>query len=128
MENLKLDLVIERSDNELSGRIIYNENLIVDVASTVSKLEIQLKALLYEFEDIDPNTVEFNHLFDVYALFEQFDFLNISKVAQHAGINAGLLRQYASGVKYPSANQAKRIEGTIHQLAAQMQKATVYAE
>ena len=128
MEKLKLDLIIERGENELSGRVTYNDNLIVDMAPTVTELEVQIAKLLEDFEGIDQREVEFNHLYDVYALFDRFDFLNISKVASHAGINAGLLRQYASGVKHPSANQAKKIEDTIHDLATQMQKAAVYAE
>ena len=61
------------------------------------------------------------------SLFQQFDFLNIGKVAKRAGINAGLLRQYASQVKHPSAKQAQKIEETIHNLAADMSKAQVYA-
>ena len=128
MNKVKLDLIIEHGENELSGRVSYKDNLIVDMAHNVIDLEKQMKQLLYDFEDLDPDTVEFNYLYDVYALFEQFDFLNISKVAKHAGINAGLLRQYASGVKHPSANQAKKIEDTIHSLALQMQKAIVYAD
>jgi predicted transcriptional regulator len=64
----------------------------------------------------------------MYALFQEFDFLNISKVAKYAGIHAGLLRQYSSGVKHPSLNQAKKIEDTIHRLADEMKKATIYAE
>lgn len=128
MNKLKLDLIIERGENELSGRVTYKDSLIVDMAHNVADLEKQMKQLLHDFEGLDPDTVEFEHLYDVYALFEQFDFLNISKVAKHAGINAGLLRQYASGVKSPSANQAKKIEDTIHGLASQMQKAVVYAD
>jgi hypothetical protein len=42
------------------------------------------------------------------SLFQQFDFLNIGKVAKRVGINVGLLLQYASQVKYPSAKQAQK--------------------
>jgi hypothetical protein len=39
-----------------------------------------------------------------------------------------LLRQYESGVKHPSAQQAKKIEDTIHKLAGLMNSVLVYAE
>ena len=120
-------MIIERGDEDLTGRVTFNDNLIIDHAESVPELEKKLKLLLLEFEDIDPDTVIFEHQYDVYALFQEFDFLNIGKVAQRAGINAGLLRQYASQVKYPSAKQAKKIEDTIHKLADDMSKAFVYA-
>ena len=129
MKSVKIELIIERSESgELSGRVTYNNNLIVDMADNVKQLESQMKGLLNDFEGVDPESIEFVYLYDVFALFEKFNFLNISKVGEYAGINAGLLRQYASGVKHPSAAQAKRIEHTIHELAEQMNKALVYAE
>ncbi len=126
MEKVKLALIIESEGAELTGRVTYNDNLIVDSAQTLPELERNLKNLLFEFEGLKIETVEFEHFYDVFALFNKFDWLKISKVAEHAGINPGLLRQYASQIKYPSAVQAKKIENAIHQLATQMMQASVY--
>lgn len=120
-------MIIEGGAHEFSGRINFGDNLIVDHAATVAELEQKLKTLLKDFEDLDPDTIQFEHLYDVYALFQHFDYLNMSKVAQRAGINPGLLRQYASQVKYPSKKQAKKIEDTIHALADDMMKAFLFA-
>ena len=129
MKKLKIDLIIERGDDgDLWGRVNHNDNLIVDCAVSVKKLEEKMKQLLYDFEEVHPEIVEFTHLYDVYALFNDFDFLKITNIARHAGINPGLLRQYASGVKHPSATQAKKIEETIHRLADGMRRVHVYAE
>jgi hypothetical protein len=122
-----IELIIEKGETGIWGRVNYNDNLISEQAETLDDLESKLKTLLYDFENVEPQNVTFDIQYDVYALFEQFDFLNISKVARHAGIHPGLLRQYASGVKHPSLNQAKKIEETLHRLATQMQKASVYA-
>ncbi len=127
MEMKKVELVIEKGEKGLWGSVKYNHNLIADTGTDLANLENKLKSRLQEFEGIDPETVIFQHTYDVFALFQEFDFLNISKVAKYAGINAGLLRQYASGVKHPSLNQVKKIEETLHRLAVQMQKASVYA-
>lgn len=122
-----LELIIEADESkELTGRVTYNGNLIVDSAGTVDQLEEQIKNLLQEFEGVDPSQVEFKHQYDVYVLFQKFDYLNISKVAHHAGINPGLLRQYASGVKNPSKEQAQRIESTLHRLAEDLQGAHIF--
>lgn len=127
MEMTKIELVIEKGDEGLWGSVKYNDNLISEQGKDLKDLEDKLKTLLQEFEDINPEKVVFEHSYDVFALFQEFDFLNVSKVAKHAAINAGLLRQYASGVKHPSLNQAKKIEDTLHRLAEQLQKASVYA-
>lgn len=123
----KLELIIEHGDGELWGRVTYNDNLITGSAKSITELETQLKELLHDFEGLDPEQVTFTHLYDVYALFQEFDFLSISRVAYYAGINPGLMRQYASGVKHPSVDRAKDIERTLHRLAVKMQESRIYA-
>jgi hypothetical protein len=126
MEEQIIDLIIEKGDGGVWGRVSYKDNLIVEQADNLEALEAQIKILLMDFEGVDQASVVFNVKYDVYSLFEQFDFLNISKVAKYAGIHPGLLRQYASGLKHPAVAQAKKIEETLHRLASQMQKASVY--
>jgi hypothetical protein len=127
METVKPELIIEADEGkELSGRVTYNDNLIVDSAGTIEQLEKNMKRLLQEFEGVEPSSVEFVHRYDVYALFQKFDYLNISKVARHAGINPGLLRQYASGVKNPGRDQARKIEDTLHRLADELHGAHIF--
>jgi hypothetical protein len=127
METKNIELIIEKGEKGIWGRVNYNDNLITEEADNLNDLELKLKELLHDFEDVDPESISFDLKYDVYSLFEQFDFLNISKVAKYAGIHPGLLRQYASGVKHPSLTQVKKIEETLHRLAGQMQKASVYA-
>lgn len=126
MDIQNIELIIEKGESGIWGRVNYKDNLIVDEAGNLNDLELNLKGLLREFEDVDPESIIFDIRYDVYALFQQFDFLNISKVAKHADIHPGLLRQYASGVKHPSLKAAKKIEDTLHRLADEMQKASVY--
>ena len=126
MQIVKIPLTIERQDGkELWGRIEYNDNLITDFANTVDELESKIKALLWDFEELDPQCIKFIPQYDIYALFQKFDFLKISTVAEHAGMNPGLLRQYVSGAKSPSLEQAKKIEKTLHMLAIELQEATI---
>jgi|SRR5690606_5301539 len=129
MEHLEIDLIIEKADDgQLWGRVDYNNNLITETGNTISELETKILLLLANFEGINPRGVKFVHLYDIYALFQKFDFLKISSVATYAAMNPGLLRQYASGVKNPSADQAKKIEDTLHKLAADLQTVHIYTE
>jgi hypothetical protein len=126
MEIVKIPLTIERQGGkELWGRVEYKDNLITDFAQTVAELEAKIKGLLWDFEELAPEQVKFIHQYDIYALFQKFDFLKISTVALYAGMNPGLLRQYVSGAKSPSKEQAKKIERTLHNLAAELKEAII---
>ncbi len=63
MEKIKLALIIEREDIELTGRVTYNDNLIIDNAQTLPELEKSLKNILWEFEGLEIETIEFEHYF-----------------------------------------------------------------
>lgn len=138
---MKLEVIIEKGDdNTLWGRVQGKGNYLpVTNAGTTQRVLDNLVMLIEDYlehegkEDpfwkkVDPESIEWDIRYEVQPLFSEFDFLNITKVAHHAGINPGLLRQYASGVKHPSAAQAKKIEETIHRLAEGMRRVHVYAE
>ena len=42
--------------------------------------------------------LEFTYKYDMQSFFDYFSFLNVTKVAELAGINPSLMRQYTSGV------------------------------
>ncbi|HEV7382648.1 MAG TPA: hypothetical protein VGN64_22790 [Dyadobacter sp.] len=85
-----------------------------------------MKALLFDFHEVDPVTVQFQVGYDLTAFFEQFDFLKITKIAELSGVNGSLMRQYATGKKFPSAKQAKKIERAVKELARQLLKVQIY--
>ena len=118
----KIVLVIEKGDGGYWGRVDYEDNLIVEFAPAIAELSAAMRQLLADFHGIDPQEVDFEHQFDLTALFEAYPELNISKVADRAGINQSLMRQYKSAVKYPSEAQAKKIEQAIHSLAHDLLK------
>lgn len=121
----KINLIIEKGeDGKLWGRVNYRNNLMTDFAATVEMLEKKLSKLVKYFHGVD---AVFDHTYDVSAFFENFDFLNQTRIAELSGINPGLLRQYASGVKHPSAQQAKKIEMVIHKLARELKAVSLYA-
>lgn len=137
---MKLEVIIEKgNDNTLWGRIQDKGDFLpVTNAENTSGVLDNLNMLIGDYlrhegkEDpfwrkVNPDKIQWDIRYEVQPLFDEFDFLNITKVAEHAGINPGLLRQYAAGVKHPSAAQAKKIEETIHRLADGMRRAHVYA-
>ncbi len=123
-----LTLIIERSQGELWGRIHYEDDLIIDSARTLDGLEKKMKKLLKELHNADPKTVVFDYQYDLTALFEKFNYLKISAIAEKSDLNATLLRQYVTGIKHPSAKQAKKVEDAIHKIGKELSNIAVYAE
>ncbi|WP_090147807.1 hypothetical protein [Dyadobacter soli] len=125
---LQLEMIVEGSDEALWGRVSYDDNLIVESAATLQELIAKMKSLLLAFHDINPDDVQLNILFDLVALFEEFNFLNISKVADASGLNGSLLRQYATGKKFPSAKQAEKVQEALRQIASRLAEVHIYTK
>jgi DNA-binding transcriptional regulator YdaS (Cro superfamily) len=115
MENVLL--IIEKgADNELWGRVTFDDNLITESAPSMELLQKKIKKLLKDFHDLSPLSVQFDIAYDLTAIFSEKKYLNLSEVAQLLGINRSLMAQYAAGNKFPSAERAREIEKAIHDL------------
>lgn len=125
---LKQELIIEKADSGFLGRVQYDDNLIVDEANTLQELESQMRNLLHDFHDLDPTAITFDIKYDLSSLFEKFAVLKISTVAELAGINSSLLRQYVNGIKHPSEAQAKKIEETLHDIGSELKNISVHGK
>lgn len=73
------------------------------------------EALPEELRDI-----AFEYKYDIASVFNFFDFINVSKFARWAGINAGLMRQYKSCNTYISEAQVRKIENALHNIGREL--------
>lgn len=134
---MDLNLVIERGDDEeIAGSLetpdfffstvgMTESEIISDLRSQITNYLMHEGKELPQWQGIDPNQIQFNIEYDLTALFEVFSAIKISSIADLAGINQGLLRQYASGVKSASAQQAKKVETALRQLGERLMRVTV---
>lgn len=51
---------------------------------------------------------------------EIFEAVKMSAVAKEANMNPALLRQYVTGVKQPSQEQARRVQAALHRVAQRL--------
>lgn len=72
-----------------------------------------------------PNLI-FTFKFDVGSLFDYYSYLNISGVAKKAGINASLMRQYASGIHKPSTKKTVVIETALKNMAKEIHSVALW--
>lgn len=124
---MQVILIIEKADEGYLGRVEYDDNLVVDEAEDLYSLEKKIKKALKSFHGLNPDEVNFDYRYDLTVLFEKFNYLKISIVAELAGVNPSLLRQYVTGIKHPSASQAKKIEETIHKIGKELKQVHVYS-
>ncbi len=79
----------------------------------------EIKEILKE-EGKTPVELEFVYHYDMKSFFEYFDFLNVSKVAERAGINPSLMRKYTSGVANAGEGQYLKLQKAVHSIAKEL--------
>ena len=134
----KIEIIIEKNDGLLWGRIERLGNFMpTPYGETKTQVIRNLKELIRDYinnegkndkywKKIDLENLEFEFSYDLQAYFQEHDYLKISSVAAQAGLNPGLLRQYASGVKYPSEDQANKIRKAINKIAKELLSDAIY--
>ena len=68
--------------------------------------------------------LEFTYKYDMQSFFNYFSFLNVTKVAELAGINASLMRQYTSGVTAAGQKQYDKIRVAVERISKELSAAT----
>ena len=133
---MKLIIIIEPGDGEIWARIDAPYTLLTTVGNTVEEITHNLKDLIQdhlehegkeqaEWQGIKVEEIKFEYVYDLTELFDVLSAVKINAIADLAGINQSLLRQYASGVKYPSFTQAKKIQEAVHQLGQKLLQVSI---
>jgi hypothetical protein len=137
MKNV-INVIVERDeDGDIFARMKGSGFLLTTVGKNIEEIEFNLKDLLQDYlenegkvnpdwKDLTVNDIALEYEYDLSVFFESFDMLKISSVAGKAGINASLMRQYASGVKHPSRQQVAKIEQTIHGLGESLRQVRLF--
>ena len=128
-------VIIEKDENGFSAFIDGVDSTIigegVSVAEAKADLDNSYKEVLASYIENGEAVPEelqdlsFDYKYDISALFNAFDFINVSKFAQRIGVSPSLMRHYKGGDTYISDNQAKRIESGLHQLARELLSVTL---
>ena len=79
----------------------------------------EIKEMLQE-EGKEVPELEFEWRYDMKSFFNYFNFLNISKVAERAGINPSLMRKYVAGLANPSENQYKKLNNAVKDFSREL--------
>ncbi|RDB03567.1 hypothetical protein [Runella aurantiaca] len=133
---MRLTIIIEKGDGEIWGRVEAPGFLNVTVGNSEAEITQNMLELIEDFlenegkEDeywkgVTLESIEFDYRYDLTAFFDLFSPLKINSIAEKAGINKALMRQYVSGVKHPSAQQVQKIESAIHAFGQNLMKVSL---
>ena len=134
----KIEIIIEKNDGLLWGRVESKGKFMpTPYGTTTSRVISNLKDLIKDYvkhegkkdpfwSKVDLNSMAFEFKYDLESFFQEHDYLKISSVAEIAGMNPSLIRQYASGVKHPSAEQADKLQRAIRKIANDLMKDAIY--
>ena len=79
---------------------------------------------MQEEEGKEVPELEFVYKYDIQSFFDYFSFLKVTKVAELAGINPSLMRQYTSGVANAGQKQYDKIRVAIGKISKELSAAT----
>ena len=135
---MKVTAIVEKGTDGLysiySEQEIYNHSFggygeSVEAAKADFMLSIdEAKEMIKEETGTMPN--EFTHLqvtfkFDIASFFNYFDWINVSKFAQYAGINESKMRQYKSGSAFAGERTTNKILAAIKKMGAELSAASL---
>lgn len=130
---MKLEVIIERSSDGLfavyAGKSVDNFGLAGYGDSVAEALDDFNVAVSEMNEDRvrdgkEPLEIEIMPKYDIESFFNRFPYLNISRVAERAGINPSLMRQYVSGVAKAGQKQYDKIRVAVCKIAEELSVAT----
>lgn len=75
-------------------------------------------------DDVFPE-LEVSWVYDFPSFFNNFDFLNISKVAKYAGMSPSNFRHYAAGSKRMSQKQFNKVKEAFGKMADELKSCTL---
>ena len=95
-------------------------NFIFSIDEAKEMIKKEMGMLPDEFTDMQ---VTFK--FDIASFFNYFDWINVSKFAQYAGIHESKMRQYKSGVAYAGERTTNKILKAIKKMGAELSAASL---
>lgn len=97
---------------------------------TVAEAKADLYACYNEMKELEEAEgrsmpeLEYTFKYDMQSFFNNFPYLNISRVAEMANINPTLMRQYACGVAKAGEKQYDKLQKAIKNISMQLASAT----
>ena len=115
---------------DLESTILGSGSTVAEAMTDFEQSLIEIRSAFEETGEPLPEElqdVEFEYRYDIASVFDYYDYINTTRFAIKAGMNASLLRQYKSGGTYISEKQALRIEAALHRCGEELMSLSLLA-
>lgn len=102
----------------------YGNTALEAIADTYESIK-EMRQLANSCGDCFPANIDCEFVLDIPSFFSAHPFISISSLANRLGINAALMRKYASGITHPSAKRIEEIQSGIHAIAKELQSVSL---
>lgn len=126
---LKVTAIVERSSDGMYSCYV-TENLgnygIAGYGDTAEEAKEDMLECYREMiemnneEGIETPELEISYDYDMQSFFNKFSYFKISSLAEMSGINASLLRQYATGHATASEKQYKKLHEAVKEIKEEL--------
>ena len=128
MKGMKVKAIVERgkdglyavySDAHIGNSYFggFGDSVALAKADFMESIE---EALKEEESDMDKGSIQVEYHYDIPSFFNFFDFFNVSKFAEYAGINESKMRAYKSGASYPGEKTTAKIFQAVKKLCLEL--------
>lgn len=111
-------------DDELEGFGLMGHGSTAEEAKKDMLVAYDEMKELFAEEGKEIPELEFVYKYDLQSFFSYFSFLNVTKVAELAGINPSLMRQYTSGSAVAGQKQYDKIRKAVDNISKEISVAT----
>lgn len=123
--------VEKHQDGTYWGTTTNIPGLVSAFGSTLSELKLSITLAYNDYyelaeeleedflKEISKNPI-FNYNLNIKSVFELLPEVKVSNIAEKAGINTSLLRQYKTGKKAASEEQANKVLKALHELGEEL--------
>ena len=123
--------VEKHSDGTYWGTTQNIPGVVTAFGATLAELKENLNAAYKDYYELATELKEdyldeisktpiFKYQLDLKSIFDLLPEVKISNIADKAGINSSLLRQYKTGSKQASEEQANKVLNALHQLGDEL--------
>ena len=130
--DMRIKAIVEKSEDGLYS--VYSDNHFGNsylggfgdnVAKAKEDFMLSISEALFEQTETGssvpkPEDIVVEFHYDIPSFFNFFDFINVSKFAEYAGINESKMRAYKSGLSFPGEKTTAKIAQAISDLGKEL--------
>ena len=123
--DMKVTVIMEKASDGYYSCFVEEDLPGFGLAGYGDTAEAAKEDMMKAYEEIkEMQAEEGKEMPELQSFFNYFSFLNVTKVAELAGINASLMRQYTSGVTVAGQKQYDKIRVAVERISKELSAAT----